>query len=274
MRVVDNSLIENISKTLGEIIKGHEISQLLRDFDFFDHDTHYQRRDISTKWKRLAHSISHECKKINSEKPLVQVIEGVMNPVRFTNEENVKVWQSVKKDINTSLSLYGFELGDDGRVRNVQASKTHSEAINRYKHLFEKLQALNVHKQVLEFCKLELLQDNYFHAIQEASKSTLHRIRALTYSTLDGTKLIEKAFSQGNPAIIIKGNHLSNLTEKSDYNALKHLLLTINYFYRNTTAHTPKIYNPKIEHDAVIALLMISQAHFLLDNCEGIKHLE
>lgn len=274
MREVDVSLIENISKKLGEVITGYEITQLLSRLDFFDHDTHNQRRDLSTKWRRLAHSISHEYKIKKTEKPLIQVIEEIMHPVRFTSEESVETWQQIKKDINISLSLYGFELGDNGKVSIVQASKTHSEAINRYKHLVEKLEASNVHKQALKFCKPELLKENYFHAIHEASKSTLHRIQALTFSNLDGTKLIEKAFSQSNPAVILKGNHLSTLTEKSEYNALKHLLLTINYFYRNPTSHTPKIYDPKVEQDAVIALLMISQAHFLLDKCEGIRHLE
>jgi uncharacterized protein (TIGR02391 family) len=56
-----------------------------------------------------------------------------------------------------------------------------------------------VHPDVLEFCKPELLEENYFHAVFEATKSVAEKIRVKTGLGKDGTELVDTAFSTKNP---------------------------------------------------------------------------
>ncbi|MCT8138602.1 TIGR02391 family protein [Anaerobacillus sp. CMMVII] len=180
----------------------------------------------------------------------------------------------MKQKVNFQLRFYGFELNDAGKVVTTTETNTFSEALERSQSLIEKLEPYNIHPTVIEYCKPELLQKNYFHAIHEASKSTLSRIRQMNHSTADGAKLIEKTFSTKTPSLIINGNILQSDSEKNEYNALKHLLLTINFSYRNSTSHQVKIYNPKSELDATTALILISKAHHLLDKCECVMFID
>lgn len=55
---------------------------------------------------------------------------------------------------------------------------------------------------------------------------------------------------------------------------LKHLLLSIAQLYRNTNAHSLKLYNPNNLNDAITALTLMSLAHNLLDNCSNARRLD
>jgi len=48
---------------------------------------------------------------------------------------------------------------------------------------------------VLHFCRAELLQQNYFHAVLEASKSVADKLRALVGVTGDGSLLVDATCS-------------------------------------------------------------------------------
>jgi len=68
-----------------------------------------------------------------------------------------------------------------------------------------------VHPDVLHFCRSELLDQNYFHAVQEAVKSVAAKIRAKTGLTDDGGSLVDRAFSGSPPTLAI--NALSTVSE-------------------------------------------------------------
>lgn len=272
MKKIDNVLIEDISKILGELITGSKLTAILQQLKFFDHDTYHDQRIISTKWRRIAHSVEYECKRKQSASPLLLLIQKIMNPVSYTDQ--YEIWVESKRQINTKLSFYGFELQESGKVIKVKSSQTIDEAVKRYNSLLSNLETHNIHSNAIQFCNPELLEDNYFHAIHEGSKSILVRLRELTFSNKDGSVLIEEALSFKNPAIVINNSTLATSEQKNKHNALKHLLLTINFSYRNPTAHEAKIYNPKNENDALTSLILISQAHYILDNCSCIRYLD
>jgi len=48
-----------------------------------------------------------------------------------------------------------------------------------------------VHPDVLRFCRAELLQQNYFHAVLEACKSVADKVRTLTGQQGDGSTLVD-----------------------------------------------------------------------------------
>lgn len=271
MKSIDNTCVEAISRILGELTTGPKITKIFSKNKWIDHDTEANERIISTKWRRINESMIFELNKSKDTKPFFKMIEEIMNPVLF--KDNEEAWVQGLKDINFTLRFYGYELNDAGKVVSAKATHTFSEAVQRSKHLIEKLEGHKIHKNIIKFCEPELLNENFFHAILEAGKSVLDRIRSLTLSSKDGNTLINEAFNLKNPAVIINGNRLSTDDEKSQYNGLKSLLNTICYIYRNPTAHSPKLYNHKSENDAITAFILISLAHEQLDQCSGIKHL-
>jgi uncharacterized protein (TIGR02391 family) len=61
-----------------------------------------------------------------------------------------------------------------------------------------------VHADVLRYCKAELLQENYFHAVFEATKSIAAKIRDLSGLASDGAELAQSAFGlpkDGTPPV-------------------------------------------------------------------------
>jgi uncharacterized protein (TIGR02391 family) len=271
LRSIDNQCVETISKYLGDIVTGGTITRILAKYNWIDHDTLYGERLISTKWKRINASLIKEMKKAKSPKPLFIMIEEIMNPLNFINEQ--ENWNKNRNDINFAMSFYGYELTDGGKVIPIKAAKTYSEAVSRSKNLREKLEIHNIHPDILKYCSPELLDENYFHAIFEASKGVFQKIRDLTLSSKDGNTLVNEAFVIKNPALIIQDNRLNTSDEISEYNGLKSLLNAICYLYRNPQAHSPKLYNPLSESDAIAAFIMMSLVYKQLDRCICVRQL-
>lgn len=271
MKQIDNICIEKITRILGELVKGYEITKILAKFHFKDHDTESGNRDISTKWKRMNASMIYEIDSQKSPRPFFQLIEEIMHPVKFAN--NKAVWDKNLEEINFTLRFYGYELTDGGKIQSTISTKTYSEGINRTKNFLEKLQSKGIHENIIKYCSPELLNENFFHAILEASKSILFRIKQMVLSSRDGNNLIMESFDPKNPAIIINGNYLKTDNEKNEYFGLRSLLMYICYTYRNPTAHSPKTYNPLNEEDAILAFQLMSKVHYQLDNCQVVRHL-
>lgn len=269
---LDLQIIREVSKILGELTTGSKITYLFKKNKWRDYYTETGDKTLSTKWKRINDTVIFEMDKSNSTKPFITLIEDIMKLFEFRNK--VDLWNDSLKNINEIIVFCGLELLSNGKVITVKPVNTLEEVANRTNNLYEKLNEYNVHLKVIKYCKQELLQENYFHAILEASKGILQRIRDLNLSSKDGNTLINDSFNLKNPSILIKGNLISNDTEKSQYQGLKSLLNTICYLYRNPTAHSPKMYDDRSEGDAIQALLLISMAHSHLDNCECIRFLE
>ena len=79
---------------------------------------------------------------------------------------------------------------------------------------------------MLNCCTEELLSSDYFHAVTEAAKSLTNRISQRTGILEDGTRLIERAFSTTNPAVIL--SDLSTSSKRNEYRGGKEMLLGIN----------------------------------------------
>lgn len=165
--------------------------------------------------------------------------------------------------INTILVLLGYKLGEDGNIKIVEKANTLSEAQERVNRLKKQLLDRKVHGDVLKFCNSELLQENYFHAVFEATKSVADKIREKTDLDLDGAKLVEKAFAVSEPLLAI--NTLQTETEKSEQAGFANLIKGLFGVFRNVTAHAPKIKWPIEEQDALDLLTLASYIHRKLD---------
>ena len=129
--------------------------------------------------------------------------------------------------------------------------------------LRSKLEDRGSHSEIFKYCKSELLEENYFHAVLEAIKGIADRIRELSGLTSDGAELVNKAFSIKSPVLAI--NNLSTETEQSEQKGFSNILVGIFGAVRNPTAHAPKISWIMTEQDSLDIFAMISFIHRKLD---------
>jgi uncharacterized protein (TIGR02391 family) len=110
----------------------------------------------------------------------------------------------------------------------------------------------------------ELLQDNYFHAVLEATKSVASKVRSMTGLNSDGAQLIDDAF--GGPDPILKINAFKTDTEKSEQRGFTNLAKGLFGTFRNPTAHAPKIEWNLQEQDALDLFTLASYVLRRIDN--------
>jgi uncharacterized protein (TIGR02391 family) len=124
---------------------------------------------------------------------------------------------------------------------------------------------------VLCFCRAELVQRDYFHAVLEASKSVADKIRTLSGLASDGAELVQSAFGQGPVGPILAINPLSTDTERSEQRGFVNLLVGLFGTFRNPTAHEARIYWPVDEQDALDILSLVSLVHRKLDRAHRLR---
>jgi hypothetical protein len=126
----------------------------------------------------------------------------VMNPVLYVGAS--EYFERERAKLNVVLAFCGFTLGDDGQLRPVVAARTLGEAEARAGALRKILADRRVHADLLKFCRPELLADNYFHAVFEATKSVADKLRLKTGLSADGAELADQALAigkQGHPRL-------------------------------------------------------------------------
>jgi len=169
--------------------------------------------------------------------------------------------------LNGVLAFSGLTLGEDGKIREVKAARTLSEAEATASALRRTLIERAVHQDVLTFCRAELLVDNYFHAAFEATKSIAEKLRQKTGSGSDGSQLVDEALGIGKAGYPrLAFNSLATESERSEHTGLTNLIKGLFGAFRNTGAHVPKIHWNVTQQDALDILTTISLIHRRLDS--------
>lgn len=252
--------LESICKILGEQNTGTEIGHYLAQIGIEDTDPGI------TKWRRLYNAFARYQNKYQRSNGILIFIKTTLNPVRYLHDKNQ--YEQYRSDINKPLLFLGYELGDNGKLRKVSRVTTITEAEQRADRLKKILKERDVHQDVLKFCKAELLQDNYFHAVFESTKSVADKIREKSGLGMDGSLLVDAAFSLGkNNTPMLAFNSLQTETEESEHKGFVHLTKGMFGMFRNTTAHVPKIKWEIEEQDALDCLTLASMLHRKLDKC-------
>ncbi len=191
-------------------------------------------------------------------------VQTAMEPVLWIDWE-VR-YEQTRIELNKRLAFCGYDLGQDGKIRQSKPVSTIPEAERRASRLHATLRDRSVHPEVLKFCRAELLADNYFHAVLEATKSLAGRLRGLSGCEGDGAKLVDAVLGLGQDGIpIVAFNTLTSDTDRSEHTGVMNLLKGIFGAFRNPTAHEPKISWPMSEQDALDILTLVSLLHRRLD---------
>jgi uncharacterized protein (TIGR02391 family) len=221
----------------------------------------------TTKRHRLFQALAERQLQNHSGNIVGAFIQEAMNPVRYTG--NHVLFDSRRDALNTILAFCGYSLGEDGKLRlRAQPARTLTEAEEAAGRLRSELARRGVHPDVLNFCRPELLQENYFHAVFEATKSVADKIREKAEVDGDGSELVDRAFGIGKQGIpLLAFNSLRTETERSEHNGLIQLMKGMFGIFRNVTAHAPKVKWPISERDALDLLTIASYLHRRLDTC-------
>ncbi|HEX5482190.1 MAG TPA: TIGR02391 family protein [Terriglobia bacterium] len=213
------------------------------------------------KWERVLLALAARQKADRCGNNVGAFIQAAMDPARFVGRTDD--FAKFRDRLNEVLAFSGLHLGEDGKLKSVTQARTLTEAQERAGRLRNYLLQRNVHPDVLQFCRVELLQENYFHAVFEAAKSVAEKIRDKTGLTGDGADIVDKAFSLTAPLLAI--NTLRTETEQSEQKGFANLLKGMFGTFRNVTAHAPKITWPIPEQDALDLLSLVSYLHRRLD---------
>lgn len=248
--------VEALARLLGEYGSGTDISRVLHDRGLRDNSGE------STKWRRLYSIFLESQRDHRCANRVLDFIQSYLTPARFVGRS--EEFENRRRELNTILAFSGLEYGNDGQFRRIEAARTLNEAEARVRTIRAKFQGRRIHPEVIKYCRAELLQDNYFHAVFEAAKGLAQRIRELAGADGDGAALVDLVFSVERPVLAF--NTLRTETEKSEHKGYAALLKGCFAAVRNPLAHEPKLLWQG-EDDAADHLSLISLLHRKLDEC-------
>ena len=268
IKSLDLGSLESICKILGETnngLSGTEITKYLAECNIKDLQLN------STKWKRLYDALYSKQLEDRCSNNILNFIKYVIRPSRHIHR---KEWfANIRNELNYVLSFEGLALTESGELKQADKVQTFDEAEARAQNLRKYLLDRKIHPDVLTFCKAELLVDNYFHAVFEATKSIAEKIRTKTNLTCDGSELVDQAFSYKGKIPYLALNNLTTESHESEQKGFMNLLKGIFGTFRNTTAHAPKITWNVDEQDALDILSTVSLIHRKLDKAVEAKKL-
>jgi len=264
--------LRSLCDVLGDTNSGlthDEIDILLKQTNIFDpQSTLPKSPDFYypiTKRKRLFQALSLRQKEDHCGNNVLHFVKTALNPIRYVNTPDK--FEVLLNGVNRVLLFSGFSLREDGEISRASKVKTISESERRANNLRQRLIERDAHPDVLRFCRAELLTDNYFHAVLEATKSVADKIRQKSGNNRDGAVLVDEVFAlRKNRVPILAFNSLCTETERSEHTGIMNLLKGMFGTFRNVTAHAPKVSWPMSVDDALDLLSMASFLHRRIDN--------
>ena len=248
--------LEALARVLGDCASGTDISRVLQNRNIVDGSGE------STKWRRL-YWVFLTCQRQDlCANRIVDFIQSLLTPARFVGR--IDTFEATRQNLNAVLAFAGLEFCGDGVFRRREAARTLEEAELRVRTIRSKFQGRRIHPEVIKYCRAELMQDNYFHAVFEAVKGLAHRIRELSGLHGDGSALVDAVFSIERPVLAF--NTLTTESERSEHKGVAQLLKGCFGAIRNPIAHEPKILWQG-EDDAADYFSLVSLLHRKLDDC-------
>lgn len=239
-------------------LTGSQITELLARLKFPDPALSASKR------ARLLEAFVGRQNQDGTAQRIITFITYAMAPAGYVDQHDLFTWR--QDHLNAVLTFAGLRVNDKGQVSRGAASSTLDEAARNAASLQSELLRRRTHTHVLDYCTLELLKKNNFHAQLEATKSVFDRLRQLTGATGDGAALVDDALAlgqSGTPRIAI--NPLQSQTERDEQKGFANLIKGLAGLYRNPVAHDPRL-NRTVTDDELLELLTtLSMIHRRLD---------
>lgn len=252
------SQVEAIADALGHTtvgLTGSEIEHLLAICKMDD------IHPGATKRIRLHNAFATDQNTRKNRTRILGFIRHAMKPERHLKDPSR--YEALRARLNQALLFAGLVVRETGELEAVDRADTLSEAQRRAAELRNGLLSRGVHPDVLKFCREELLSEDHFHAVQEAVKGVLDKLRTRTGLIDDGSSLIDRALSGDLPMLAI--NALRDESQRSEQRGFANLLRGIVGMFRNPTAHAPRIHWSMSREDAEDLLSIVSLAHRRID---------
>ena len=250
--------LESIARALGDTrtgLTGTEIAHTLQKARVRDVDSG------NTKWKRIYNALVTRQNETPTGNCVINFIHHALEPARYVGEGDL--FELRREEVNAVLAFRGLQFLPSGKYGRVPEARTLPEAERRATALRETLNQRDVHSDVLGFCRAELLEDNYFHAVLEAVKSIDAKIQRRTGLDTDGSELYDAAFGGSTPNLKI--NRFETKSHRSEQRGFVNLLKGLYGTFRNPTAHEARIEWQMSEEDALDLLSIASYAHRRID---------
>jgi uncharacterized protein (TIGR02391 family) len=251
---LDSATLNQLARAAADVVTHPEVTKFLAQCSIPENGG-------NPKWERLDLAWSQQQAKNGCANAIIRCVQLMIQPVRFVNRE--EAFHRSRDLLNRVLAFAGIAFGDDGVPRRITVAHNLGEAQKRSNSLRSKLEQRLVHPDIMRFCRCELLQENYFHAILEASKSVAQKLRDKSGLTSDGADIVDGTLGGVTPLLAI--NTLQTDTEKSEQRGFVNLLKGIFGTFRNVTAHAPKVCWAINELDALDMLSLLSYVHRRLD---------
>jgi uncharacterized protein (TIGR02391 family) len=214
-----------------------------------------------TKWKRLHNAFVERQTISHNRRAILEFIRQAMKPERHIKRP--ERFEQIRSNLNRALAFSGLAVDAAGQIHVVDRAQTISEAQRRADELRADLTTRGVHPDVLRFCRAELVADNYFHAVLEATKSIADKLRAKSGVGVDGAPLVDATLCGAAPLIAI--NDLRTDSRRSEQSGFANLVKGIFGMFRNPTAHEARILWAMSKEDAEDLLSLASLIHRRLD---------
>ena len=250
----DSHLLE-LARALADAATHRELSDLFQQCSIAE-------QGGNPKWERIKNALAARQTSDKCGNNVGAFIQVLLDPARFSGKPDDHAERCRK--VNVPLAFSGLHVSDRGKLVRIPAASTLPEAQARADRLRENLIARQVHAKVLECCRAELVQVNYFHAVLEACKSVAEEIRQKSGLEGDGAPLADAAFGGRRPHLALSA--LQTETERSEQSGFLNLLKGMFGTFRNITGHALKVGWPMPEMDA---LDLLTLASYLLRRIEN-----
>ncbi len=257
--------LEAISKIFGELTTGYNLTKQFRNVNFPTQDD----VERTTKWRRIEKQFTLYQQKFDCANHIIALIEYYINPVNFIGRHDDFI--QLRLTLNTILAFDGITINESGKCVVTKKATTLREAMIDTQLFKVKLENLNIHPKIIDFCKPDIIHEDYFNIILESSKSLYDEIRKLTGLTTDSNSLVYEAFNDKSPMLVFSS--MKNQSEIDEFTGYRQLLLSIGNLFRNPRSHKPKIYSYDNEDDCLQILHIISFALSKLNKCQIVRRV-
>jgi uncharacterized protein (TIGR02391 family) len=229
----DDITLRNLSDIISSILTHRQISEYLSSA----HITELQQG--TNKTDRVYYALKAKQEQDRCGNNVLAFVTSLLNPKRFNDEG---AFEKNRTSINEKLIYDGIEINTSGQPIKVEKAKTISEAKGRSLKIKEKIHGIGIHRNILSYCEEEWLNENYFHAILEITKSVAERLRQISGYTSDGSDLVDHCFGLGkDKKPMLAFNTLQTPSEESEHKGFGNFCKGFFSMYRNPKAHNPKI---------------------------------